>query len=353
MNKTGWVGLVLAGLMGHGADAAEASLCMRLADEARRAPPATWTQDDPLSAWVKPAQPARPSPVVAALANDARWRDLLAASGAQPLDVQQLDGTSVYLVEDVAGTAHCQSLALVEARPGQPARQLQPPFDLARMDLCMTQSARFAQVLGQPAFVVGGAPSMTSTDMHYRIATWTGRDWGQRCSITLRRHVGMSAAPRFCPAGSPVCDPGQPVAQRLAQAYEAARASGKPLDALSFNGGARPDAAVAAALNPPLDQPGAVGSMNPPFPVFGADEKELDPMRTGFSNADPRLLPVRVGERWWLAVVGRAGVGWREGEALLVALFAPPGRAADGVASYQFRIAPTGLRDATAADEPR
>ncbi|MFN3302243.1 MAG: hypothetical protein ACK44A_00820 [Roseateles sp.] len=93
--------------------------------------------------------------------------------------------------------------------------------------------------------------------------------------------------------------------------------------------------------------------MNPPFPRFGADEQGLDAMRTAFSNADPRRLPVRVGDRWWLAVVGRAGLGWREGDAVLVALFAPPGRAADGVASYQFLVAPTGLREATAADEPR
>ncbi|MFN3302242.1 MAG: hypothetical protein ACK44A_00815 [Roseateles sp.] len=162
MNKFVWLGLVLAVWMGRGADAAEASLCTRLADEARRAPPATWSQADPLSSWVRPAQPAGPAPIVAALANDARWRELLAASDAQPMGVQQLDGTSVYLVEDFAGTAHCQSLVLVEARPGQPARQLKPPFDLAGMDLCMTQSARFVRVLGLPAFVVGGAPSMTS-----------------------------------------------------------------------------------------------------------------------------------------------------------------------------------------------
>lgn len=257
------------------------------------------------------------------------------------------------MVDAIAGTAHCQSLLLLEAEPGRPARQLAPPFDLERMNLCMTQSAGFARVLGQPAFVAGGAPSMASPDFHYRIATWTGRGWGARCSVTVRRQAAMNAGQRFCPAGSKACEAAQPVARRLAQAYEAARAADRPLDVQAFNGGRQPDAAVAAALNAPLAEEGAVGNMNPSFPLFGADEKRLDPMRTVFSNADPRVLPVWADGRWWLAVVGRSGVGWREGDAVLVALFAPPGRAADGVASYQFRIAPAGLRDVTAADERR
>lgn len=353
MNRTMLAGFALSALTGGAADAAEPSLCTRLADEARRAPAATWTQPDPLSAWLKPAPPSPPSPTISALANDARWRDLLAASESRPMSVQQLEGTPIYMVDEIAGTAHCQSLVLVEARPGQPSRRLKPPFDLEGASLCMTQSAGFGRVLGQPAFIVGGAPSMTSPDLHYRIATWTGKAWGPRCSVTLRRQTAMSGTQRFCAPGSKVCDAAQPVAQRLAQAYETARAANQPLDATAFNEGREPDAAVAAALNPPLDEPYAIGNMNPPFPLFGADEARLDPMRTVFSNADPRVLPVRVADRWWLAVVGRAGVGWREGDAVLVALFAPPGRAADGVASYQFRITPAGLLDVTAKDERR
>jgi hypothetical protein len=340
-----WAGLALACL---NSVAAEPSLCTRLADEARRAPPATWASADPLAAWLKPAGPAAPSPTVTALASDARWRQMLAASDGQPLDVQQLGGAPVYLLEDIAGTAHCQSLVLVEARPGLPARQLKPPFALDGMDLCMTQSAAFAQVLGQPAFIVGGAPSMVSPDLRYRIAGWTGSGWKPACSLQLRRSTAMTRTQRFCAPGHPACAAGEAVAQRLAQAYEADRAGKAKLDARAFNGGREPEDGVAAALNPPLAEPGAIGDMNPPFPVFGADVNRLDPMLTTFSNADPRRLPVWVNGRWWLAVVGRAGVGWREGEAVLVALFAAPGRSADGVASYQFRIAPAGLLDVTA-----
>jgi hypothetical protein len=63
------------------------------------------------------------------------------------------------------------------------------------------------------------------------------------------------------------------------------------------------------------------------------------------------LLPVLVQEQWWLAIVGRSGVGWREGGALLVALFKPPGGADDGVASYQFRTGPAALAEVIVRDE--
>lgn len=350
MKQAIWAGLALAGLNSL---AAEPSLCTRLADAARRAPADTWAAPDPLTAWMTPAGAAAASPAAEALARDARWREALAASDAQPVGVQQLEGAPVYLLDSHAGTAHCQSVLLLEARAGQPVRRMPPPVRLDPRQLCMTQSAGFARVLGQPAFVVGGAPSMTSPDLHYRIAAWNGQGWAPACSLALQRGSALTAAERFCAPGQPACAAGQAVAQRLAQAYEADRAGRRPLDAGVVNDGRQPDAATAAALNPPLAEPGAIGDMNPPFPRFGADAARLDAMQASFSNADPRRLPVWVDGRWWLAVVGRAGVGWREGDATLVALFAPPGRAADGVASYRFRITPAGLLGMKAVDGAR
>ncbi len=337
MNKTWLAGLALAALAGGTPAADEPSLCTRLADEVRQAPAAAWTRDDPMSAWIQPAPPASPSRTVKALATDARWRDQLGVPEDRPLPVHRLEGTPVYMVDEVAGTAACQSLVLLETQSGKPARQIRLPFDLDGQDmsLCATQSAFFARVLGQPAFVVGGAPSMTSPDLQYRIATWVDGAWARSCGITVRRMAVKTEA------------------QRLAQAYEAARAANRPLDVTAFNGGHTLDAAVASALNPPLAEEGAVGNMNPPFPLFGADTSRLDLMLTVFSNAAPRVLAVQVEGRWWLAVVGRSGVGWREGDAVLVALFAPPGRAADGVASYQFLSRPSGLRDVTVTAEHR
>lgn len=355
MNRTWLAGLALAGLAGGAAGAGEPSLCMRLAEEVRQAPSAAWTRDDPMSAWIQTAPPASPSPTVKALATDARWRDQLGVLEDRPLPVHRLEGTPVYMVDEVAGTAACQSLVLLETQSGKPARQIRLPFDLDGQDmsLCATQSAFFARVLGQPAFLVGGAPSMISPDLQYRIATWGDGAWAQPCDIKVRRTTALTAVQHFCAPGSPVCDAGLPVAQRLAQAYEAARAANRPLDVTAFNGGRTPHAAVASSLNPPLAEEGAVGNINPPFPLFGADASRLDVMLTVFSNAAPRVLAVQVEGHWWMAVVGRSGVGWREGDAVLVALFAPPGRAADGVASYQFLSRPSALRDVMVTPERR
>ncbi|MBW8847112.1 MAG: hypothetical protein JF607_19265 [Burkholderiales bacterium] len=354
MNRSLLAGLALACLGGGAADAAEPSLCMQLADKARQLPSAAWAKPEPLAPWLQPSRRSSPrklSPTEAVLASDARWREQIGAPAGWVVGVDHLAGTPVYLIEHLAGTANCQSLVLVEAEPGQPARELAPPFRLEGMDLCTTQSAQFAQVLGRPALVVGGAPSMISPDRHYRISAWTPQGWGQACQLELRLHSTMAPARRFCAPGAALCDAGQPVAQQLAQAYEADRASKLPLDAERFAAGRQPDAGVLAALNPPLAEPGAVGDFNLPLPLFGADDKGLDAMQTQFSNADPRRLPVFIDGRWWLAVVGRGGVGWREGEAILVALFAPPGRPTDAVAAYQFITGPAGLRDAVARDE--
>lgn len=354
MDKRLLAGAMLACLSIQAVCAAEPSLCMRVAEKAREAPAETWARSDPIAKWVRWSDRDHPSPEVLAFAQVPHWLELLAPPSNHQVRADRLADTPVHLVEYVAGTAICKRFILIEAKLGQAARQLASPIGLEDdTELCMTRSARFATVLGQPALVVGGAPSMTSADLSYRISAWTDGAWGRVCGLNLRRRTSMQAAQRFCAPGSELCNVAQPVAQRLAQAYEAARAANKPLDEKAFSDGQTPDAAAAAAavaaLNPPLTTPGSIGNVNPPSPLFGADETRLDPMLTTFS--DPRRLPVFIDGRWWLAIVGRSGVGWREGGAVLVSLFAPPGRPGDGVASYQFRFQPVGLREATAADE--
>lgn len=345
MNKVIGAGLALALSWSAGAaDAAGPSLCARLADEARRLPAAAWAGPEPLGRWLNWAEPGAPSAVAQALAADPQWRERVGASAGEAVGVQHLAGTPVHLVESFAGTAHCQSVALVEAWPGQPAREL--PAGLDGTELCMTGSARLAQVFGHPALVVGGATTMTSEDYRYRITPWAGQGWGPSCRVEWRLRTALTSASRYCAPGEAVCEVGQPVARQLALAYE----SSAPLDAQRFAEGRRPDATVLGALASAPTDAGAVGDPNLPLPLFGADEAALEPMDAQFSNADPRRLPVFIGGRWWLAVVGRGGVGWREGGAVLVALFAPPGRAGDAVASYQFFVGPAGLREAVARD---
>lgn len=350
-------GLALVCLGSSLADAAEPSLCARLADEAKRLPATTWTNPgpEPLAAWLKdtspPSLPGRSSPTEVALAADPRWLERVYASEGEAVTVDHLAGTPVYLVSHVSGTASCQSLVLVEVQPGQQARELAPPFKVDGMELCFTQRAQFTHVLGHPALVVSGAASMGHPDRDYSIAPWTGKSWGRACGLTLRMRVTMSPGRRFCAPGASACEAGRQVAEQLAKAYDADRTSSAPLDPSRFTAGRKPDAAVMAALKAPLVERGAVGDFNLDLPVFGADVRRLSAMNITFSNGDPRRLPVFIDGRWWLAVVGRGGVGWREGEAVLVALFAPPGRPADAVASYQFITGPAGLQEAVAVDK--
>lgn len=350
-------GLLMLLLAAGNAAGAEPSLCARLADEAKRLPSSAWAQPQPLQRWLQWLDADRPrplSPVEQAMATDPRWRDKVGATSV--VGVQHLAGTPVYRVESFAGTANCQSLVLLQAGPGQPVQEIAPPFALGGedMSLCVTQSARFARVLGQPALVVGGPTTMAGDDATYRIAAWADGGWAPACELQLARRSALTPGRRFCAPGAAVCEAGQGVAQDLALAFEADRTGRAPLDAARFWAGQTPPAAVQAALNPALADAGAVGDFNLPLPLFGADERGLDPMTlTSFSNAGPQRLPVFIAGRWWLAVVGRSGVGWRQGDAVLVALFAPPGRAQDAVASYQFVVGPAGLVRAMARNLPR
>jgi hypothetical protein len=349
-----WIALGVAlSALSAAAHADLPSLCARLVDKAKLAPASNWASRNPLSEWVQVARPAAPARVAERLAADPRWRELLGLAPEEPLAVNSLPGTALHQIEHVGGSSACQRSVLAQVHPGQPAQPVNAPFKLiGDVALCTTQSAQLARVLGEPVLLVGGAPSMTAPELRYRLARWTGRGWGPSCSYRVRWRTTLQSAARFCaPGHQTVCEAGQALALRLAQSYEALQTEGRFMDFLALNEGREPDAEVTAALNPPLEEPNTVGHVNPPFPRFGAGHRGHEAMRSGFSNVDPRVLPFWVEGRWWLAVVGRSGVGWREGDAVLVALFAPPGRLADAVASYQFLVVPTGLQNAVAADE--
>ena len=332
------------------AQGGEPSLCTQLAEEARRAPAATWAQQDPLATWLRDDLPEPPARAASALSQAPRWREAVGALHDRPLEVRKLDRAPVFMLSEYGGTANCQTLVLLRAEPGKPAAELAMPFKLEGESLCVTQSARFLRVLGQPALVVGGAPTMASPDAEFRIATWREGAWHGRCRIEWQRQTAIVPGARFCAPGSAVCQAGQAVAARIVQAYEASRASGQPIDDAAVNAGRRPDAAVLKAMAAVEDGRSGHGPFNPQFPHFGVGERQLDPMLTEFSNADPRLLPVWVQGRWLQATVGRAGVGWRESDAVLVTLAERPGKGAQGVASYQFLVKPTSLRNVVVED---
>jgi len=349
MNRTLWAALAcVGGLAGGVTGAAEPSVCAQLAGEARRLPATVWDKSEPLARWIRPSRPTgrTRSPTEQALANDAYLRELLTAPSAEHVGVHHLQGTPLYLLDFLTGTAHCQQYALAEVRQGQLPKELASPFQPTAA-LCMGGWARLARVMNRPALVAGAAPSAGFPEGEYRVAVWTGRGWEPPCGLKLRLRTVLTLVQRFCAPGSAVCGAGQAVALGLATASEAAGAAEAGFAAR------QPDDEVLAALNPPLQEPGAVGDPNLPLPTFGAKDGRRDGFLMQFSNAAGERLPVFIDGRWWLAVVGRAGIGWRTGAAVNVAFFAPPGRAVDAVASYQFGIEPAGLLDATAVDEPR
>lgn len=343
-------GMLLAAAWSASASGEEPTLCARLADAAQRAPAGIWAQDKPLAGWIRADLPPPPAQAASALSSAARWREAVGAMHDRPLDVKQLGGTPLYMLSEFDGTANCQTLVLLRAEPGKPVEEVTMPFSAEGELLCVTQSARFLRVLGEPALVVGGATSMASPDVDYRIATWRGGGWQGRCAISWRRQTAIVPSQRFCAPGASTCEAGQSVAARVVQAYEASRAAKRPIDESAVNGGRQPDAAVLRAMSRLPDSRSGHGPFNPQFPLFGADERKLDPMLTVFSNADARLLPVWVQGHWMQAIVGRAGVGWRESDAVLVTLSEAPGEAAQAVASYQFRVRPVSLREVVVED---
>lgn len=186
---------------------------------------------------------------------------------------------------------------------------------------------------------------MTSPTREIRLAPWTGSGWGPSCRLRWIVQTAVRPVRSFCPRGSTLCAPGRALALRVARAHRDALESDQTLDWAQLNGGRAPSVAIRESLGRLMAADDPADTMNPPFPLFGAPAAAAGhAMRDGFSYAGLMHLPLWLQGRWWVAKVGRSGIGWRQGDAILVALYAPPGRAADAVASYQFLVEPTGLQ---------
>lgn len=331
------------------------SVCVDVAAQARKLPDAAWLGPEPLGPWLQRQEPRHPraalSAVEAELLENPRWRQALGAGPEQPLSIERLQGTTVHRVDLVAGSASCQSYVLVEARPGQPARALETPIRGERpMGLCVTQSAFFASVQGQPALVVGGPDSMLGLDQHYRIAAWDGRGWSRACSLALKLRERLRQTARRCQGDAGWCDAAEALARDLAQAYDGERRGGASLEPAAFTGGQEPDRFLRASLRLPDAGPGGAGDPLLQLPVLDGESREPNPFLTSYANVDLRRLAVWLDGHWWMAVVGRAGVGWRESTSTLVTLYAPLGRAVDARAGFRFTLEASGLAEATASE---
>lgn len=324
-----------------------APLCAGLAAQARQLPDTAWRGADPLSKWIRRvvSTGAPQTALEESLSQDPRWQEQLPESNTA---VTRLPGTDVYLLEQVAGTAACQSYVLAEAAPGRPVRQLPTPIPSEDpTDLCLTRSAFVAMVFGRPALVVGGQEAMTGHDSRYRISTWDGQRWEAPCGLMIKLRTRLDLTEQHCRADAAWCGASARLAQEMVQAYDVDRQGGAKLDVSRFAQGLSPDAEVTHALSSPDRGAGAFGSESLELPLLGDTPVGRNVFLDAYSNADQRRLPVRIAGRWWLVAMSRAGVGWRESNDTLLTFYAPPGRAADAVASFRLSLQPAGLSSAT------
>lgn len=86
------------------------------------------------------------------------------------------------------------------------------------------------------------------------------------------------------------------------------------------------------------------------FPTFTADRDRQDPFLTRYANVVSMRLALWLDGRWWLGVVGRAGVGWREGPMVLLSIFALRDGALLPMAGYRIEVGAGRLREARVED---
>lgn len=309
------LGLLVLGMSTLTSLAAGETVCGRLASEARRLPAQAWSGlGEPLGKFLQIARRAQGQPLSAletTLIRNQSLREELALSAEQPVDVDRLAGTSVYRLDSIQGTAHCQSSVFVEAKPGAVARQIKAPFEA---EPCWTQAGEFAQVFGRPSYVVHGAGNQLTMNTEYQIATWTGHGWGQACKLALAFEKSFRQIGEFCsdPAS---CESGRGPAAVIGKAYDLARERGEAFDANAFATGLAPGAEFVAKVQ------GLDPSSPPDFPTFAADRRSLDVYTTNYSNEELQYFPLSLNGRWLVGLVGHAGVGWRESAVTLVSFF--------------------------------
>ncbi|MDN3921700.1 hypothetical protein [Roseateles violae] len=336
--------LGLLALASAGPVAAERpSDCEQLAAEARSLPDSAWAASrEPLAPWLRidtrPAGPP-PSALQGELAQDRELRAALYALDSGVVGVDRLAGSDVYRVSTIQGTANCQSSVFVEARPGRPWRKIAEPG----AEVPCGSHSGFGRVFARPAFVVKAIDRITLGE-RYTVVPWTGRGWAPACTLALSFRRALSVAGQFCrDEASSLCKAGRAMATEIAAAYETDRHGGAPLEPLSFASPGQPSAEVLAALD-------RADPRSPPdFPIFGLDPRQRDVFRTNYANVELRHLALWLDGRWWLAVVGRGGVGWREGTTTLLTIF----EARDGgllpMAGYQVDVDRAGLNEAAVA----
>ena len=316
-------------LVAASAPAAGASLCGRLSDEVRGLPEADWIRPPgPIlqrlrlaedlaggrAAWLANGS------IEQALLADSALRDALAVGPQAPVSIERLPGQSLVHLYAVQGTAHCQSSLFVELDRDGRWRRLPPPPVLGDDAYpCWTRAGSLGELMGRPVFVVHGRESQLGDDELYQVSAWDGGQWGQACSVRVAFRSVYRSAGAQCQGAKKLCERAASLAMGMAERYDRSRAAGRsfepPMPAT------RPDTVMQAALE-------GVDPLAPPsFPKLDAGKEQADAFTADYSNADLQRFPVQLDGRWFIALLGHAGVGWRESDVTLLGLYTV---AADG-----------------------
>lgn len=307
------VGMLALLLAETGIAQAAPSLCEGLAQTLSRTPAAASQQAaDPLKQRLALAT-AQPLALAAAELSESVAVELLPEVSPAELALERLPGQALLHLYTYQGTAGCQlsRFALPEGA-GRWRLVAGPALLDERSSPCGTLSGSLARLDGQPVFVVHGRERQTEEAEVYRLAAWEGAQWGPSCSLHLRYPLRYRLESAHCAAAPAICRRAQALALSLGERYDRARASGARFEPPRA---ARAPAALKAALSR-LDL-----TVPPAFP--GAERAAADAFTAGYANADLQAFALSMDGRWFLALLGHAGVGWRESAQTLLGLYVP------------------------------
>lgn len=321
------------------ADAGGTPLCDQLAAYARTVPTTAWKNGGPWKESVLTFEQdlKNPTPFETQLVTLPAVDQAISPDGWR-VGIQRLRGTDVYMLSTVQGTLHCQSSAFVQAKPGTIAKSIPDPMVWeGEGDMCWTVSGDFGRVFGQPAFIAHGSLNDHVDDEDIRVVPWTGAGWGKMCKVALRFRRTFSLVRTFC-GDRGVCHAGEQVATDIAAAYSKLR-SGRDAYPLTFRFGPPPPKAALDAAQRATQANGGDTS-TPDFPSFGA-LGSAD--RVDFSYSGFTFFPLTLNGRWYVGAIGYDGVGWRESERTLLAIYSENEGALTPLASYEVDLLNGGL----------
>lgn len=253
--------------------------------------------------------------------------------------VSRMPGQDIYMVSTYQGTLECQGVVFIQAPAGSNPKSIPGPTGFDGGD-CWTQSGKLGTVNGRPAFIEGGAENDHTFDTGYKIVPWTGTGWAQGCKLSLRFQSIFDLASRHC-GDAKVCRAAEPIAPKLAKAYDGFRRTfnGGSQTAFVFDRGQEAQAALKR-----LTENSAFPKDIPEFPRFG--DKDQTSYGGSYSYSGFQFLPLRIAGQWRLAAVGHEGVGWRETDRTLIAIFDENGGTLTPKASFEVQAVNAGLIEA-------